>query len=141
LTFYLDTSVLVPYYSPEALSQPSEALISSQLRPAISDLCGVELFSALARKLRLGEVDLSDAERIKTRFQSHVESSYYTLLAIERHHLRLAQDWIGRFKSRLRTLDGLHLAIAAINGATLATADLALAHSAQVFGVDVLLVS
>lgn len=106
----------------------------------ISDLCAVELVSALARKVRRGELDAVDAERIKSRFQSHVEGSYYTLLPLERQHLRLAQDWIGQFKAPLRSLDGLHLAVAATGGIPFATVDRALAGCAEVFGVEVQLI-
>jgi predicted nucleic acid-binding protein len=132
--------VLVPYYSPEPLSAQCEALILSEARPVISDLCAVELVSALARKVRRGELKAADAERIKSRFQSQIEAAYYTLLPLERHHLRLAQDWIGQFKAPLRSLDGLHLAVAATGGIPFATADRALADCAEVFGVEVVLV-
>jgi uncharacterized protein len=137
LSLYLDTSVLVPYYSPEPLSARCEALILSETRPVISDLCAVELVSALARKVRRMELAAADAERIKSRFRSHVEGSYYTLVPLERHHFRLAQDWIGQFKAPIRSLDGLHLAVAAAGSISLATADLALASSAEAFGVEV----
>jgi len=141
LSLYLDTSVLVPYYSPEPLSAQCEALILSETRPVISDLCTVELVSALARKVRRAELDTVDAERIKSRFQSHIEGSYYMLLPLERHHLRMAQDWIGQLKVPLRSLDGLHLAVAATGGIPFATADRALAGCADAFGVEVLLVA
>jgi hypothetical protein len=52
----------------------------------------------------------------------------------------LAQDWIGQFKAPLRSLEGLHLAVAATSGIPFATADRALAGCAEVFGVEVLLV-
>ena len=133
--------MLVPYYSPEPLSAECEALILSETRPVISDLCAVELVSALARKVRRAELEAADAERIKSRFQSQIEGSYYTLLPLERHHFRLAQDWIGQFKAPLRSLDGLHLAVVATSGIPFATADRTLAGCAEVFGVEVLLVS
>lgn len=133
--------MLVPYYSPEPLSARCEALIRSESRPVISDLCAVELVSALARKVGRAEIASAVAERIKSRFHSQLEGSYYTLLPLERHHFRLAQDWIGQFKAPLRSLDGLHLAIAAIGGIRLATADRTLAGCAEAFGVEVLLVS
>ena len=132
--------MVVPYYSPESLSARCEALILSETRPVISDLSAVELVSTLARKVRRAELDTADAERIKSRFQSHIEGSYYTLLPLERHHFRLAQDWIGQFKVPLRSLDGLHLAVAAIGGIPVATADRALAACAEALGVEVLLV-
>ncbi len=122
------------------MSARCEALILSEARPVISDLCAVELVSALARKVRRAELETAGAERIKSRFQSHIEGSYYTLRPLERHHLRLAQDWIGQFKVPLRSLDGLHLAVAAIGGIPIATADRALAACAEALGVEVLLV-
>jgi predicted nucleic acid-binding protein len=137
LSLYLDTSVLIPYYSPEPLSARCEALIRSETRPVISDLCAVELVSALARKVRRMELEAAEAERIKSAFQSHVEGSYYTLVPLERRHFRLAQDWIGQFRAPLRSLDGLHLAVVAAAGISIATADLALASSAEAFGIEV----
>jgi predicted nucleic acid-binding protein len=99
------------------------------------------LVSALARKVRRAEIASADAERIKSRFQSQIEGSYYTLLPVERHHYRLAQDWIGQLKAPLRSLDGLHLAIAATGSIRLATSDGTLAACAEACGVEVLLVS
>jgi uncharacterized protein len=49
----------------------------------------------------------------------------------------LAQDWIRRFDTPLRTLDALHLAIASAQGILLITADRGLAGSAEAFGVEV----
>ena len=46
---YVDTSLLVPYYCPEALSQRAERTLRADPRPAVSDLVEVEFFSALAR--------------------------------------------------------------------------------------------
>jgi predicted nucleic acid-binding protein len=46
---YIDTSLLVPYYCPEALSQVAERTLRSDSRPTVSDLIEVEFFSALAR--------------------------------------------------------------------------------------------
>ena len=45
---YFDTSLLVPYYCPEALSHSAERTLRGDSRPTISDLVEVEFFSALA---------------------------------------------------------------------------------------------
>jgi predicted nucleic acid-binding protein len=137
--FYMDTSVIVAYYCPEALSEKAEALITTQVRPAISVLTEVELFSALSRKVREGDMDRVDSGRIIAKFLSHVEGLYYTKLFIEPHHYRLARDWIGQFETPLRTLDALHLAVACSEGFALATADQTLAKSAETLSVDALL--
>jgi predicted nucleic acid-binding protein len=142
LSLYLDTSVLVPYYAPERLSEACEQLIVSQQdRPAISDLCEVELASALARKLRLGEIERRDVDRMRALFRSHVEGFSYTRLPLERKHYRLAEAKLNRINSPLRTLDALHLACASLARLPLATADVALARSAEEAGIEVILVA
>src|SRR6266404_5831728 len=60
---YIDTSVLVPYYCPEALSRAAERTLRGDPRPAVSDLVEVEFFSALARKVRVREMSAADASR------------------------------------------------------------------------------
>jgi hypothetical protein len=134
---YLDTSVLVAYYCPEALSQKAERVIRSQLRSAISDLTEVEMNSALSRKTRHGELSRNDAQQVVARFSGHIEGNFYTRIAIERAHYTLARDWLGRFTTSLRTLDALHLAVAALERRQLVTADRTVARSAEAFGVKV----
>jgi uncharacterized protein len=54
---YLDTSAIVPYYVPEKLSDVVEQLLQKQEdQPIISQLVEVEFFSALSRRVRMGEV-------------------------------------------------------------------------------------
>ena len=62
---YVDTSALVPYYCPEALSDAAQRFLASQNELAISDLEEVELFSALAKKVRAGEMGRKDAQRVR----------------------------------------------------------------------------
>jgi predicted nucleic acid-binding protein len=133
---YLDTSVLTAYYSPEPLSRAAERVVRSVAQPSISDLTEVELLAALARKIRVGEIRAVEAARVATQFLTHVESSLYSRLPMERRHYRLARDWIGRFTTPLRTLDALHLAVAAAEGLRFATADRALARSAAGLGIE-----
>lgn len=133
---YVETSVLAAYYCPEPLSEKAERLIRAQSRPAISDLTDVELFSALSRKARVRALTRDEAERIAAQFVAHLEASLYTRLPLERRHYQLARDWIGKFITPLRTLDGLHLAVAATEGLELVTGDEALARSAESLGVS-----
>ena len=137
---YVDTSALVPYYCPDPLSAAAESLLRAEDRPGVSDLVAVEFTSAVARKLREGDLRRDEAERIAARFRAHVAAGAYTLLPVEHHHYAVAQDWIGRFVSPLRTLDALHLALASDAGRALVTADRELARSAEVFGVAVRLI-
>jgi len=137
--FYIDTSVIVAYYYPEPLSEKAEAFLMAHLRPAISTLTEVEMFSALSRKIREGELSRKDAAKIVAEFLSHVDGHFYTHLLVEPHHYRLARDWIGLFHTNLKTLDALHLAIAHGEGLTFVTADRGLAESAKVLALNVVM--
>jgi len=137
--FYIDTSVIVAYYYPEPLSEKAEAFLMAHLRPAISTLTEVEMFSALSRKIREGELSRKDAAKIVAKFLSHVDGHFYTHLFVEPHHYRLARDWLGLFNTNLKTLDALHLAIAYGEGLTFVTADQGLAESAKVLALDMVM--
>jgi uncharacterized protein len=135
--YYIDTSVLVAYYSPELLSGKAEAFLLNNGRPIISALTEVEVFSALARKVRERAMPKTEAVRIKAKFISHVESGMYHRLTIGPHHYKLAGDWIALFKWNLRALDALHLAIASSEALPIVTADQGLAKSAAGLGLEV----
>ena len=137
--FYIDTSVIVAYYYPEPLSEKAEAFLMTHMRPAISSLTEVEMFSALSRKVREGGLSRKNAATIVAKFLGHVDGHFYSHLFAKPHHYRLARDWIGLFNSNLKTLDALHLAIAHMEGLTFVTADQGLAESAKVIGLDVVL--
>jgi hypothetical protein len=53
---YLDTSVIAPFYWAEALSDTVEQLLRIETEPRLSQLVEVELFSALSRRVRMGEI-------------------------------------------------------------------------------------
>ena len=137
---YLDTSVLVPYYSPEPLSLVAQRTVRDDPRPTISDLVEVELFSALARKVRMREMSTPDAARIGQQFLDHLQAGLYTRLAVQRRHYETAREWLARFNLPLRAADALHLALADAEGLRLATADRDLSKSAMGLGLSVLLV-
>lgn len=134
---YVDTSVLAAFYCPEPFSAKAERLIRAELAPAVSDLTEVELLSALSRKTREGELSVIDATRIAGQFASHLNGNLYTRIPLQRSHYVTARDWMGRFATPLRTLDALHLAVAASTGRRLVTADRGLARSANELGVEV----
>jgi predicted nucleic acid-binding protein len=134
---YLDTSILVAYYCPEALSEQAEQILRTQIRPALSELVEVELFSSVARKVREGGLSSVDAKRLMTQFLTHVQDGFYTRISVEPLHFDKARDWISILETPLRTLDALHLAIADSKKLRLVTADKTLANAANTFEVDV----
>ncbi len=135
MSFYVDTSVLVAYYSPEPLSDKAEKFLTTHRQPAISALTELELFSAISRKVRKGGMSKKDASRIIPTFISHKDNKLYTYLPVQLHHYTLARDWIGLFKLGLKSLDALHLAIASSEGLTIVSADRNLLRSAEALGL------
>ena len=135
MIYYIDTSVLVAYYCPETLSEQVQSFLSKQLKPAVSDLTEVELFSAVARKVRMGDLSQLDGNRILSKFLSHLDGGLFTIIPLESQYWRIARGWIGLFNTSLRTLDALHLAIASAGDFTMATSDQRLLQSAETLGV------
>ena len=140
MTLYVDTSVLAAYYCPEPASKKAQTLLASHPGPAISWLTGVELLSALSRKVRERTLGRHDAARIVKTFRDHIADGYYSVLPLENIDYETAQERIGRFDNTLRTLDALHLAVATRCGGRLATADRAMAAAAEESGVKAILV-
>jgi len=134
---YLDTSVVAPFYWAEALSNQVEELLSHQTEPTVSQLVEVELVSALSRRVRMAEISQTQASAIAARFQADLDNGFYIRLPLEPLHYTTAHNWISQFNTSLRTLDALHLAVAASNGISLITADAALAESAETLGLQV----
>lgn len=137
---YLDTSVLVAYYCPETKSHKIEALLKTKTAPAITELTELEVYSALSRKIREGGLEREDAVRILAQFQAHVDGSWYTKLPLEPRHYRLAKEWMRQFHVPLRSLDALHLAVAASEQAPLITADVGMAKAAEALSVTTVLI-
>ena len=134
--YYVDTSILAAYYCPEALSTKAETFLTSHLETSISLLTEVELYSALSRKIREGNLNRDAAARICDLFVSHRDASFYRRLEVASHHYVLARNWLGRFNTSLKSLDAIHLAIASSESLILVTADDGLSKSAEILGVE-----
>jgi uncharacterized protein len=137
---YLDTSIIVPAYCVEPLSNRVDELLRQGTDLAISDLTEVEFYSALSRKLRQRELTLDAVQQLANNFQADLDSGMFRRLRVETIHYQQARAWISRFDTVLRTLDALHLAIGHEFQITVVTGDIGLAQSAQALGVDVELV-
>ena len=131
----LDTSVIVPFYVPEAASGRVQRLFSSGTPLAISPLGEVEFHSAISRLVRMKSISPDAGKRVIAAFASHVRQKLYSFRPITRKQYDLARDWIGELTTSLRTLDALQLATAHANGLPLATADRVLAKAAKRLGV------
>ncbi len=137
--YYLDTSIIAAYYCPEPLSDKAESFLTANNQLAISSLTELEIFSAISRKVREGNLNKKSAGRILAAFFSHLDNQLYIVIPVESRHYRLARDWIGLLNNSLRSLDALHLAIASMEGRSIVTSDHGLARSAGTLGIDVFL--
>ena len=134
--FYADTSAVLPFYRSEPASDTIEQLLLAQRQPpVISDLVRVEFASALARWVRMEELDEAQANRIESAFHEDVREGRYRLVALDPGVFARAMHWLLTRRTRLRTLDALHLACAEASEAPLLTLDQALLASAEFFGV------
>ena len=138
---YLDTSVLVAFYLPEALNAKVQRLFSESDAIAISGLSEVEFHSAIARRVRMNELAKGDALKVLSQFKAHVDDHLYRMVAMEQSDYVLARNWLGTLHTPLRTLDALHLAVAFSNGLPVVTADKVFAESARHFGIEHKLIS
>jgi predicted nucleic acid-binding protein len=140
--YYLDTSVILPYYRQEAKSSAIQNLLISLAPPLmISSLTKVEFASALARWVRMYELTDSQADLIQATFDQDIQSGLFSVTAVEASQYNLAEKWISkRATSIIRTLDAIHLACSHSLGATMITSDTILAHAADILGLQTRLV-
>jgi len=138
---YIDTSILVAYYCPERLSRAAQSAIQRAQSPTISTLSEVEFISALALKRRAREITEISSRRIVALFRQHRAEHLYRLIPIEAREFALASEWLATFRTSLRALDALHLAVAFTSGLVLITADKVFAESAEHLGIQYELIS
>ena len=134
---FLDTSVIVAFYIPEAQSGRVQRLFSSETPLAICSLTEVEFTSAVARLVRMKAFEKQFGRRVLEEFRNHIQQKLYAFRPVARKEYDLAQDWIGSFRTSLRTLDALQLAVASSNDLPFVTADKGLTKSAKALGVTI----
>lgn len=129
--------MLGPLYWPEPLSEVTQAFVRQHTDLAVSDLVEVEFCSALGRRVRGRDVSEEGAKRITALFVTHLEDGRFERLAVERAVYLTARAWLSSLQLVARTLDALHLAVAASHNLELATADAAMARAAGLLGLRV----
>ncbi len=142
---YIDTSVLVPRYLESPESSVCKRVIAEcthddAIPLALSELTKLEFVSTVAKYVRTRQIDKSVAREILVAFEYHCLHSFAFRPVLSSEY-ELAQQWLRQFRTPLRTMDALHLAVAHTNRLTLVTADRQLAVAAEVFGVPCRFVS
>jgi len=134
---YLDSSALARIYVSEPESDALEAALVGRRDLIVSDLVVTELTSAVARRVRDGQLRPADARRLYRRMLRDVEAGEFQRAEVSAAIHREAERLLLVLGARLvlRAADALHLALASIAGArVLVTFDRRMAAAAAAVG-------
>jgi uncharacterized protein len=135
---YVDTSLLLPVYVLEERSEEANRILETSSSIIISDLTFAEFHVGLARKVKLGTLSAPQSGAAQAALESHLREGLLQRVALRSAHYEAAGHMASKASVMLRTLDALHVAVAAGLGAQVATFDGRLADAARDLGFEVL---
>jgi uncharacterized protein len=135
LNFYLDTNAIIPLFIAEArTSAIGEWFENLRERPALSDLAHAEFGAAVARRVRMGELDDAGAAAIFAAFDLWAEQQVVRV-ATEPADIRTAAHLVRIPYPKLLSPDAVHIATCRRLGVILVSDDAALLDVAAREGV------
>ena len=137
MSLYLDASVMIPIVVDERFTKTVGAfLVGCGDNLTVSDFAAAEVASALSRLVRMGVLDIAEAEQRLADFDVWRAGETDTA-EMDAHDCRLANTYVRRFDLKLRAPDALHAAICRRLELQLATLERRLAAAARALGINV----
>lgn len=134
--YFIDTSVLIPWYVQETLTGKMRLFFQRNTGTRyISRLVETEFYSALALKKRQRELSGVDCTEIMRVFQKHLRMNFFEMIHVTDEVVTRAIEILTQQKTSLKTLDALHVATCAVTHTQLITADQILAKSAKMLSM------
>ncbi len=110
--FYFDTSALAKRYSPESGSEKVDSIINNKDNVIIiGNIAIPEIYSALSKKYRTGEISNKDFLSAIYRFEKDISENSYHFLEVD-NNIIIAAKILILAHPELRTYDSIHLALA-----------------------------
>jgi len=111
---YLDASALAKLYIEETESLELERALIGRRDLLVSELAITEVISALARRVREGDLSSRDAGRVQRHISTDLERGEFRRIDLSPDLHRVAERLLMRLGSTLpiRAADALHLALA-----------------------------
>ena len=132
---YFDTSVIVALFLHDAFSlRTDEFMRSAAAVPIVSDFGAAEVSSAVARRVRMGEISVDDSRTSLANFDRW-RAEIAGAVEIRPSDIATADLLLRRLDMNLRTPDAIHLAVTVRFGLALATFDRGMVTAAQTLGL------
>ena len=136
---YLDTSALAKWYLNEAGSEAFVEFLQGLDSAVISSLSVTEMRSLLSRRRRMGDLSVELESVLFAALLDDIDRGWLQRYRLDDARFAEATNLIARYPEHpLRTLDALHLTVAAGLGVSIvATADGVMADAALSMGLQV----
>ncbi len=135
---YLDSSVIVPLVTLDPFNDRVDAFLQN-VQPVVivSDFASAEVSSAIARRVRTGDLTRNEARMAFANLDAWVQQQARRVV-LENPDVSLAEQFVRRLDSNLRAPDAIHIAVAIRLSLTLVSLDGAMRAAAQRLGCPVI---